>query len=1211
MRKLACLEKTNFQNSLQFEKETILFRHFLDFFCTNTESRLFLNLVPKILILGFISIHSNNILAATKTTAASGNWSSTTTWGGTLPVAGDDIIVGNGHTLTVDGNYTCNSLSFTAPTSGTGAGTLTVNSSQTLTITTGLYAPGTGISIKVTGNYLVSGAGTINCSTLDVGNSASPSGSGNTVITLSSTISNLNVANNLTMQATYNSGGSKVNDPSLDIQSGVATIGGNIVITTVNAANVVLILMNNGAQTGSFVLNGSLPFSISGVGSVLTTFNGTAAKVTYNNAGAQTVRPTTYTNLTLAGGGTKTTTGITVNGVLSIEGTATLSAAPTYGAAATLQYNTSVNRVSSVAWITPFAATGGVIIANTGEITTDGAKVLGTNVPLTINSGAKLNTSTSNFGLTFNGNFVNNGTLTANASNITIAGTAATQSIGGFSTSGTVSLTKTSGTATATGDFTGGGLVINGTGGTLNLGTNRSHYFSGNWTRTAGTLNGGTGTTLVIGGSAVGTTSSFTAGTGTVNYIGAGSQNVAGVTYNSLQVNGNGTSTALGNIVAASISSAGTNTLNMAGFQLSGFSSAINVGGIIRTQNLSATPIPSGLSWGGLIQYDATTGGQTIVTGSYSSLTSGGTSGTNTLAGDVSVNNTLSIAAGTTLAFGTGTARTLTLSGVATNGLASNGTIDMSSGGGSLAHLLRIRASNISSFGNLTNGTNSTVEYYGDAQNVSSVSYNHLLLSGFGAKTLQASPMTIAGNLTTANTASVAASAAITVNGNFTLASNTSFNAGSYSHIFKGNFVNNGTFTAATSTITMNGSVAQSISGSNPSVFNNLIINNLTASLPSSIITLSKTVTVNGILGLTRGYIASSSSNILNMASGSSTSGSSANSYVSGPMTKAGNTPFEFPIGDATRLGRLAIGTPSASSTFSAQYFGTPYTDITTMANSPTPKLSSVSSKEYWQLDRIAGTGNATVTLFWEDAAWSGITDCSTEKIRVAHWNGMAWENNNNSVSVSGSCSGSAAGTVLTNSDVTIFSPFTFGIVVAPLPVELVSFDAKCSGSSVRLDWKTASELNNDYFEIQTSKDAIQWERLAKINGAGTSQQVHIYSFTDTKSFNGTNYYRLMQVDSDGRLQYSNIIAFESCNGVNGGFSIFPNPSSGKYYFSAIESIDAIKSIEIFDAFGKRVFSSNHFQPELDLSELTDGTYILQVVSNTGVKVEKIIKSRN
>lgn len=306
------------------------------------------------------------------------------------------------------------------------------------------------------------------------------------------------------------------------------TPGGNLTCTDL------IIQTTSTYNAGSSLITVSGSFTSTGV------FNAGTSTVNYNASGAQTVAGVTYNNLTLSGSGVKTTTGVTVNGILSMEGTATASVAPTYGAAATLQYNTDTARIAGPEWLNTFAATGGVIIANTGAITLNAAKVFNANIPLTINSGATL--TTGNYALTFGGNFVNNGTFNAGSSNITISGTAATQSIGGFTTTGTVSMTKTAGTATLTGDMSAGALTMNGAGGTLNLGTGLTHTVSGTWTRTNGTLNGGS-STLKLGGTVTGTGGAFTASSGTVNYNAAGAQTMALLTYNNLTLSGSGAKT--------------------------------------------------------------------------------------------------------------------------------------------------------------------------------------------------------------------------------------------------------------------------------------------------------------------------------------------------------------------------------------------------------------------------------------------------------------------------------------------------------------------------------------------------------------------------------------------------------------------------------------------------------------------------------------------
>src|SRR5574343_441070 len=82
------------------------------------------------------------------------------------------------------------------------------------------------------------------------------------------------------------------------------------------------------------------------------------------------------------------------------------------------------------------------------------------------------------------------------------------------------------------------------------------------------------------------------------------------------------------------------------------------------------------------------------------------------------------------------------------------------------------------------------------------------------------------------------------------------------------------------------------------------------------------------------------------------------------------------------------------------------------------------------------------------------------------------------------------------------------------LPIELVSFEGVCTNrETIDLKWKTISEINNDHFLIERSRDAQKWEAIGKINGAGNSTTLLTYSFTDTRPLRGIIYYRLKQTD--------------------------------------------------------------------------------------------------
>lgn len=92
------------------------------------------------------------------------------------------------------------------------------------------------------------------------------------------------------------------------------------------------------------------------------------------------------------------------------------------------------------------------------------------------------------------------------------------------------------------------------------------------------------------------------------------------------------------------------------------------------------------------------------------------------------------------------------------------------------------------------------------------------------------------------------------------------------------------------------------------------------------------------------------------------------------------------------------------------------------------------------------------------------------------------------------------------------------------LPVELISFTASPSGKQVVVDWVTATERNNKFFLVERSSDGQHFEPIGMVNGAGDSQMVTRYSYTDERPLEGVSYYRLQQTDTDGTTSYSDVV---------------------------------------------------------------------------------------
>jgi hypothetical protein len=109
---------------------------------------------------------------------------------------------------------------------------------------------------------------------------------------------------------------------------------------------------------------------------------------------------------------------------------------------------------------------------------------------------------------------------------------------------------------------------------------------------------------------------------------------------------------------------------------------------------------------------------------------------------------------------------------------------------------------------------------------------------------------------------------------------------------------------------------------------------------------------------------------------------------------------------------------------------------------------------------------------------------------------------------------------------------FSWKTAPAPLPVTLTSFTGKLVNKQTELRWATASEKNNAEFLVERSLDGRKFETLGTVKGNGTTNVAQYYAFTDAKPAQGTNYYRLKQIDFEGASEYSKIVAVKNSGAV-------------------------------------------------------------------------------
>lgn len=180
-----------------------------------------------------------------------------------------------------------------------------------------------------------------------------------------------------------------------------------------------------------------------------------------------------------------------------------------------------------------------------------------------------------------------------------------------------------------------------------------------------------------------------------------------------------------------------------------------------------------------------------------------------------------------------------------------------------------------------------------------------------------------------------------------------------------------------------------------------------------------------------------------------------------------------------------------------------------------------------------------------------------------------------------------------------------------PLPVTLVSFDVNCEEHGVVLNWTTQTEINNDFFVIEKSIDAINFFDLTTIQGAGNSNTLLNYSYTDDSYISGIAYYRLKQFDFNGQYEYFNIEAI-NCKLTDNGFYTYPNPTNGVFQLQFNTPLKENAQLEIYDLRGRIVLSKvlqkdiNSYS--IDLSTHNNAVYFLKLQCNNTIKNIKIIK---
>jgi hypothetical protein len=174
---------------------------------------------------------------------------------------------------------------------------------------------------------------------------------------------------------------------------------------------------------------------------------------------------------------------------------------------------------------------------------------------------------------------------------------------------------------------------------------------------------------------------------------------------------------------------------------------------------------------------------------------------------------------------------------------------------------------------------------------------------------------------------------------------------------------------------------------------------------------------------------------------------------------------------------------------------------------------------------------------------------------------------------------------------------------LAPLPIELIYFQVYSDGTYAQLKWATASEINNRGFEVERSKDDVNWKYLEFMEGTINSTSISNYLLTDKEPMEGINYYRLKQIDVDGKIEYLPIRNINMVLDKNSFVKLYPNPVKDLLNITNAKGKGAI-----YDSSG-RLFSEFILKDDtinmVNVKNLKRGVYHLVLIKERGERVIK------
>ncbi|MEO1651982.1 MAG: T9SS type A sorting domain-containing protein [Bacteroidota bacterium] len=403
---------------------------------------------------------------------------------------------------------------------------------------------------------------------------------------------------------------------------------------------------------------------------------------------------------------------------------------------------------------------------------------------------------------------------------------------------------------------------------------------------------------------------------------------------------------------------------------------------------------------------------------------------------------------------------------------------------------------------------------------------------------------------------------------------------------------------------------------SNPNVLRNLLINNV------SDVVLNRDVTVNGTLTLELGTLFTNGQALrLTETDGGLVEDPAIQKglgFVEGSLTRDIGPSLgirSFPLGVDTTLDSRDLNidfttAPTVGGQITVSHFNTAAEN---QSGLPIPEGASnytATAPMYWQVDASGGLsgGNYSLSLLGD-----GIEDVLfVEGLSIVKRpsGGGDWELDGSP----GTNTGTNDAPIVVRQNMSGFSQFALvSDEMNPLPITLLDFQAEGVDNQIELTWTTIQELDNRGFEVQRSRDALDFVPIAFVDGRGNSSQLQNYTYLDNPGV-GAWYYRLKQIDQDGSFSYSSIVYAEVISGASQGFLLYPNPLLKQSNVEYVLSAENFVNLSIYDSQGHLVKElvkgtqlAGKYQVSLEGDELAEGLYICRLQKGQDIEQIKFI----